>query len=171
MCGEKDAFYPVMLSGSGSPPRMRGKECRQYMAHLSPRITPAYAGKRASARHRQGSGGDHPRVCGEKLKSLLPTTRCLGSPPRMRGKVHLARLPIRRGRITPAYAGKRTAYQNILADGRDHPRVCGEKYCGHCYFLPPYGITPAYAGKSSLACCPWRLHRDHPRVCGEKHNI
>ena len=30
-------------------------------------------------------------------------------------------------RITPAYAGKRKFLYELDNDGRDHPRVCGEK--------------------------------------------
>ena len=46
VCGEKCKRIGKRQSGLGSPPRMRGKECREYMGHLCPRITPAYAGKR-----------------------------------------------------------------------------------------------------------------------------
>ena len=30
-------------------------------------------------------------------------------------------------RITPAYAGKSIQEKDVQQDGRDHPRVCGEK--------------------------------------------
>ena len=45
MCGEKYKIkkrYPLEM---GSPPHVRGKECRQYMPHLCAGITPACAGK------------------------------------------------------------------------------------------------------------------------------
>ena len=91
-------------------------------------------------------------------------------------------------RITPAYAGKRPVVAAVLNRGRDHPRLCGEKFVKSFKHVrtpgspPPMRgkalmpesfvnqarITPAYAGK--------RIHhdrlnaviRDHPRLCGEK---
>ena len=70
-------------------------------------ITPAYAGKSASAQILRHLYRDHPRVCGEKYISLPPYFFFVGSPPRMRGKegTPLENLP--KDRITPAYAGKR----------------------------------------------------------------
>ena len=72
--------------------------------------------------------------------------------------------------------------------GRDHPRVCGEKWmmprpgtlstgspprmrgkgCVIHYVYHLYGITPAYAGKRSSHAPRACIYRDHPRVCGEK---
>ena len=86
----------------------------------------------------------------------------------MRGKVLSSGVQIIMSRITPAYAGKRSANEVCSHLNRDHPRLCGEKQSGHsrrCVFqgspppmrgkgeLPcavdsPDGITPAYAGKS-----------------------
>ena len=71
---------------------------------------------------------------------------------------------------------------------RDHPRVCGEKFCvasdWQCVQGSPprmrgkergfddgqalLGITPAYAGKSVGQVELQLGVRDHPRVCGEK---
>ena len=93
------------------------------------------------------------------------------------------------GGITPAYAGKSEAKEFACKDGRDHPRVCGEKLSRWVYALssqgsPPrmrgketgtsqsyvrLGITPAYAGKSTTAGRGRMPSRDHPRVCGEKN--
>ena len=91
-------------------------------------------------------------------------------------------------RITPAYAGKRSAWPSVLRRQRDHPRVCGEKLPvrraaagragspprmrGKVAAISAYnaapGITPAYAGKSTLHRDDAPLSWDHPRVCGEK---
>ena len=90
--------------------------------------------------------------------------------------------------ITPACAGKRDANGNPCDCGRDHPRVCGEKF--FCRSLaavtrgsPPrvrgkvtllYAladkerITPACAGKSTAEPRLRITTGDHPRVCGEK---
>ena len=112
----------------------------------------------------------------------------MGSPPHMQGKEMPKGLVHRAAGITPAYAGKRTLFFVHYANGRDHPRVCGEKR-----FLPPSlafyggspprmrgkvfkkttgvlpkGITPAYAGKSLRLLGFPRSSQDHPRICGEK---
>ena len=177
-----------MLSGSGSPPRMRGKECRQYMAHLSPRITPAYAGKSHLLRFHPRLRQDHPRVCGEKIHRVDGAESTSGSPPRMRGKAQGTDIFELAQGITPAYAGKRLRIFARYECRGDHPRVCGEKLRASPELFdllgsPPRvrgkggglprprfggGITPAYAGKrKSPPDATWHTG-DHPRVCGEK---
>ena len=86
MCGEK-----MMKAGSncamlGSPPRMRGKECRSGMGAPGAGITPAYAGKRSTCALWLSQIQDRPRVCGEKELGPFLLTDVAGSPPRMRGK-------------------------------------------------------------------------------------
>ena len=147
---------------------MRGKGQVVSQLVALTRITPAYAGKRASAAQISALLKDHPRVCGEKRLLHGGCIGLVGSPPRMRGKVCQE-------------ATKRR-------ERRDHPRVCGEKsgWALLRRFLlgsPPrmrgkaaalltynqqYGITPAYAGKRQRHARPWTLPWDHPRVCGEK---
>ena len=86
-CGEKPQWAPITLLMLGSPPHMRGKERRQYMAQLGPGITPACAGKRLRAQSGCKTLGDHPRVCGEKAARVDRPEKGQGSPPRVRGKV------------------------------------------------------------------------------------
>ena len=167
---------------------MRGKEPDTIITELTDGITPAYAGKRVPRVYGLSVPGDHPRVCGEKMVSMIPHRRSRGSPPRMRGKVHGVVQELCRVGITPAYAGKRTLVGECPKPLWDHPRVCGEKNntaktYSNMEGSPPrmrgkgqagrkvvveLGITPAYAGKST----PDRLFLyhlgDHPRVCGEK---
>ena len=86
VCGEKVSLSASDSGLLGSPPRMRGKGTMPMLLDKCSRITPAYAGKRActtmaTTRHR-----DHPRVCGEKMMSLVFPLHPRGSPPRMRGK-------------------------------------------------------------------------------------
>ena len=106
VCGEKLYWHQLRCTGAGSPPRMRGKECREYMGHLCPGITPAYAGKRPSAGRLSGQSGDHPRVCGEKPGGRLRELVYPGSPPRMRGKDGRTSTGGLDVGITPACAGK-----------------------------------------------------------------
>ena len=66
-------------------------------------------------------------MCGEKMMKAGSNCAMLGSPPRMRGKVHCDCLSQFVDGITPAYAGKRTLSAKQALTRRDHPRVCGEK--------------------------------------------
>ena len=111
-----------------------------------------------------------------------------GSPPPMRGKVHVAALGLLAVRITPAYAGKRSESLLRPSCRKDHPRLCGEKSQSPFWMarMPgspppmrgkasllhlPYfnvGITPAYAGKRVRRKSRSPASRDHPRLCGEK---
>ena len=167
MCGEK-AISPYSAGiGTGSPPRVRGKEtCRPL--HCAGRgITPACAGKRTRWFYGGESMRDHPRVCGEKFPLDYISHAQTGSPPRVRGKVAAYKANNADLGITPACAGKRTRWFYGGESMRDHPRVCGEKWrragCKRPYpgspprvrgkarrtvffrFCP--GITPACAGK------------------------
>ena len=157
-----------MLQDMGSPPRMRGKEAVAMKPTVLTGITPAYAGKRNALLWPICRTRDHPRVCGEKqLVAELPKTS-LGSPPRMRGKVACTRKAASPFRITPAYAGKRTADhcdpQRRLGSP---PRMRG-KVAMRCPPMYSGRITPAYAGKRMVVRSWWPRSKDHPRVCGEK---
>ena len=188
MCGEKYPFLCANFFVLGSPPRVRGKGFQSFSAMMGRRITPACAGKRSFKAKQTAKTWDHPRVCGEKLDVFDTDKSHLGSPPRVRGKVHQhdAR-PAGKG-ITPACAGKRPLSSACILRDWDHPRVCGEKYqrkastntaigspprvrgkvYNSCIKMYPTGITPACAGKSLPHAHGLCRQRDHPRVCGEK---
>ena len=167
VCGEKSPSPAPCTRATGSPPRVRGKAAETYEKVVTYRITPAYAGKSLCPCLVRRSPEDHPRVCGEKMVSMIPHRRSRGSPPRVRGKGHDGVTHVLNLGITPAYAGKRDRPRSGPGTTRDHPRVCGEKiYCDEVLptdtgspprmrgkgllqiFVPePFGITPAYAGK------------------------
>ena len=86
---------------------MRGKEFFRESSHARSRITPAYAGKSLARKSLIGSMTDHPRLCGEKHRSLSHQYAQAGSPPPMRGKAAVYDALFTDARITPAYAGKR----------------------------------------------------------------
>ena len=65
---------------------MRGKGPCQALRFYADGITPAYAGKRETPKGCVEHGGDHPRLCGEKVRPLRPAFHPEGSPPPMRGK-------------------------------------------------------------------------------------
>ena len=108
----------------------------------------------------------------------------------MRGKETGTSMKQQDQRITPAYAGKRSAMESPVYPSRDHPRLCGEKSLQKRSVMwragspPPMrgkgkrihgintecGITPAYAGKRFSHLAFFLQSWDHPRLCGEKGN-
>ena len=152
VCGEKCIPLTRGHGRQGSPPRMRGKVQLGEIDLQDIWITPAYAGKSGPCPDRVPPAGDHPRVCGEKSQSTSASPRALGSPPRMRGKgVKQSNSRIRMG-ITPAYAGKRPARPGYAHNGRDHPRVCGEKGAAFRSLSSYWGSPPRMRGKG-VDCC------------------
>ena len=167
MCGEKIPENSMLFLGGGSPPHVRGKAMAEFGEILSPGITPACAGKREGNDHGGRSGGDHPRMCGEKPAPSNHPVPSGGSPPHVRGKGEAFLVMCAGTGITPACAGKRTGSVHDRLSVRDHPRMCGEKLVegvqdavewgspphvrgkvsGLVFCRPPSGITPACAGK------------------------
>ena len=151
-------------------------------------ITPACAGKSMAQLGPCGVGGDHPRMCGEKICVKLSLKSLFGSPPRMRGKALGDGSFLADKGITPACAGKSARRGIPFPASTNHPRVCGEKWWITVPSTPPWGspppvrgkasthsttaswtgITLACAGKSSILCLRFPRSGDHPRVCGEK---
>ena len=68
VCGEKLHLDVFCNNCEGSPPRMRGKACRQGGTLMDLGITPAYAGKSRIVFPHFQPFWDHPRVCGEKQR-------------------------------------------------------------------------------------------------------
>ena len=188
MGGEKGYGCLALCPCRGSPPHGRGKETGKTRRVQWPGITPAWAGKSSIQTTSYGALKDHPRMGGEKLVATPCTVRCTGSPPHGRGKAtKCAPQSIHTG-ITPAWAGKSGKKINPGSNGKDHPRMGGEKASPRAQKCeeegsPPHGrgkvsrtrfkrdqnrITPAWAGKR--ACCPSLSERrqDHPRMGGEK---
>ena len=167
LCGEKTEAALRTLEAKGSPPPMRGKVNKVKSAVVSAGITPAYAGKSVPVDPRRPLSGDHPRLCGEKVKRSRAIMQPRGSPPPMRGKDCSLNFLKSIARITPAYAGKSSRFCFPMNPSWDHPRLCGEKgfwnrcKCSREGSPPPmrgkvwlsvsFGfttrITPAYAGK------------------------
>ena len=105
--GEKRRLSECAQWAEGSPPRGRGKVNLGPQLGAGDRITPAWAGKRATPRKNGCPGGDHPRVGGEKWYHIILRRIRRGSPPRGRGKAHDHLVGTNKMGITPAWAGKR----------------------------------------------------------------
>ena len=108
LCGEKSAMSALADWTVGSPPPMRGKAVEFRGCDNLVGITPAYAGKRFRLFAWLRENGDHPRLCGEKIRRDGVIPPFLGSPPPMRGKGEDETIAAEDDRITPAYAGKRS---------------------------------------------------------------
>ena len=130
LCGEKKQVDVSQLNAQGSPPPMRGKANNFKLIVPDCRITPAYAGKRQIDPWYCVPSSDHPRLCGEKLKTCFIMLWVQGSPPPMRGKAPNVCGELFERRITPAYAGKSQELRYFSEYLRDHPRLCGEKSTG-----------------------------------------
>ena len=128
---------------------MRGKEVQGLLQDLVGGITPAYAGKSHTCSIGFPALQDHPRVCGEKEMASKNGMTTQGSPPRMRGKAVHHKHRHSPGRITPAYAGKRTRPRRWVRPPRDHPRVCGEKKVVVFPDFPGQGSPPRMRGKGT----------------------
>ena len=127
VCGEESMVAPSSGPCTGSPPRMRGRAGPNSAHNMASGITPAYAGKRASASPAPNVLWDHPRVCGEESIVRPNSAPGTGSPPRMRGRARVETAGKPAPGITPAYAGKRYQDSFPQSTSRDHPRVCGEE--------------------------------------------
>ena len=88
---------------------MRGKPEDFRVEVRKTRITPAHAGKTKLTAFEAKCGADHPRACGENGAKRIRITGKIGSPPRMRGKLHRRKAGSCAYRITPAHAGKTRA--------------------------------------------------------------
>ena len=147
MCGEKFVAEELKVNKQGSPPRVRGKVEVVNDRPAPPRITPACAGKRNCIKFFWIDTEDHPRVCGEKRVLMAFSELIKGSPPRVRGKDDSIGRSKFNARITPACAGKRHHRGHPSWQAQDHPRVCGEKYCGISLHLTIQGSPPRVRGK------------------------
>ena len=151
MCGEKTNGITPFLYRLGSPPRVRGKVNLTIRRKSQVRITPACAGKRVRPWDLMNLMRDHPRVCGEKVTNVPDWALDSGSPPRVRGKGRTLVLALRRSRITPACAGKRSSRTGYRYPCWDHPRVCGEKNSKLYLAVMKKGSPPRVRGKVPLS--------------------
>ena len=147
VCGEKAWSTFSSLKNSGSPPRMRGKDCARFADWRVVGITPACAGKSPQPFRVFFLHQDHPRTCGEKSFALCSIHQHRGSPPHMRGKGSQAGISRATDRITPAHAGKRAVLLLLSISAGDHPRTCGEKFPSKLLSVVILGSLPHVRGK------------------------
>ena len=147
-CGEKRQQAQRNHPNPGSPPQVRGKGLGEEDESTLPRITPAGAGKSAARAYIVVIALDHPRRCGEKTYTIATIFILLGSPPQVRGKAYIFSSSSMLTRITPAGAGKSIIMERRKANGKDHPRRCGEKPQYEHETLIMVGSPPQVRGKA-----------------------
>ena len=111
----------------GSSPRVRGEVRPPSSNILHCGIIPAGAGRRARTSRWRRRIGDHPRGCGEKIRSAMTVPTAVGSSPRVRGEGFWRGLNAEAVGIIPAGAGRRPQRRLARGEPQDHPRGCGEK--------------------------------------------
>ena len=85
MCGEHGLRDNILATSPGSSPHVRGARQSNARRIQTDGIIPACAGSTGKASSTQDSTRDHPRMCGEHLRSAGRTRIVLGSSPHVRG--------------------------------------------------------------------------------------
>ena len=114
-----------------------------------------------------------------------------GSSPRMRGKLYKRPPASGRTGLIPAHAGKTFGEPHGIAQGRAHPRACGEnaafkaldaldegssprmrgKHSAVMTVNSLVGLIPAHAGKTFEQGDTHITGGAHPRACGENYAV
>ena len=85
VCGELASWNQTARNCDGSSPRVRGTQVFDQPFATRRRIIPACAGNSIFASPRSRFRSDHPRVCGELVRSRVMSMSMVGSSPRVRG--------------------------------------------------------------------------------------
>ena len=126
VCGEHSHSPSAMSVPGGSSPHMRGTHPTAHVRPIRRGIIPAYAGNTSVGCMSHDRTGDHPRICGEHLKTVVPMVPTVGSSPHMRGTHRLGEQGHVQPGIIPAYAGNTRCRRCGRCRRGDHPRICGE---------------------------------------------
>ena len=185
-CGANTIAFGEFFVGSGSSPRMRGKQTGSPDLADSVRIIPAHAGQTWGPCREDGPEPDHPRACGANKYPMICHAGRFGSSPRMRGKPGALNVPHSSSRIIPAHAGQTLRCCCRRCDIPDHPRACGAnnpdcdrvvqdagssprmrgKHFHEVRVFDLGRIIPAHAGQTGIWVNTSMSPPDHPRACG-----
>ena len=172
----------------GSSPHTRGTPLGSHCWRSNPRFIPAYAGNAKSLAPHSSPHSVHPRIRGERARSIISRYAATGSSPHTRGTHDIGKDSDQRQRFIPAYAGN-AAPTNALHHGVSvHPRIRGERrvnsngpgdHCGSSPHTrgtllaclagrPVVRFSPAYAGNAHRRTPARRAIPVHPRIRGER---
>ncbi len=146
VCGERIVCAAGTVSTSGSSPRVRGTLSFPTSREDAERFIPACAGNAGDARRPPVRWPVHPRVCGERYRSLPQPRHVPGSSPRVRGTLHRLQRRVGRWRFIPACAGNANGTTGGGYSQSVHPRVCGERVCSALGALANHGSSPRVRG-------------------------
>ena len=167
VCGENANIVASFRVGSGSSPRVRGKQTPPFFLVSYTRLIPACAGKTAWCWSRSVRWSAHPRVCGENFSDIARWRSPAGSSPRVRGKRPSTPGQARQARLIPACAGKTMLTLRSALAYAAHPRVCGENARLGVEPGALSGSSPRVRGKPRRQLRASQRPGAHPRVCGE----
>ena len=85
VCGERFEIATLIISATGSSPRVRGTLQRRHVGDQQRRFIPACAGNARRASTATSRPSVHPRVCGERGERPASSVGGDGSSPRVRG--------------------------------------------------------------------------------------
>ncbi len=128
--GQRAYFKNDSVGLLGSSPRVRATHETRCGPHPLRRFIPACAGNAAGRRCAWPASPVHPRVYGERARTLSLSCRVTGSSPRVRRTRHRHRPLQLLPRFIPACAGNAAPREVPAASVPVHPRVCGERSCG-----------------------------------------
>ena len=188
VCGERCSTVVRLLPPPGSSPRVRGTRIRSLGGNPRCRFIPACAGNARVPDGRRNRRAVHPRVCGERGSSAVPSMTGAGSSPRVRGTLSCGFQDVKRHRFIPACAGNAKVPRQHAGGVTVHPRVCGERLCRCRTIRRTAGSSPRVRGTPSRESTSWAFTRFipacagnakqgpadcndspvHPRVCGER---
>ena len=189
MCGEHFNAVRSATSPQGSSPHVRGTLGHRVDRVPQLGIIPACAGNTIRFCGFRLCFRDHPRMCGEHMKTHDAEGYQAGSSPHVRGTLYDVRPWLARLGIIPACAGNTFVAFEFEGRYRDHPRMCGEHRLMPAEVTASTGSSPHVRGTRLVAWCDARLvgiipacagntmpcrrivgfRGDHPRMCGEHH--
>ena len=125
---------------------MRGARLASVLDPVPWGIIPADAGSTFFPLIGASSTADHPRGCGEHVKTSGLAFFPSGSSPRMRGAREIICLGVAQAGIIPADAGSTTGACRAASLPTDHPRGCGEHVYMHMLWVVMQGSSPRMRG-------------------------
>ena len=166
-CGEHAAIERLCDDLAGSSPRLRGTPPFPIRRLVAFRLIPAPAGNTDCALWSPFWGTAHPRACGEHGDVPSIKLQGIGSSPRLRGTLRLAK-----SGKPPTTAHPRACGEHTTKNGHTS-RICGSspRLRGTPLFdrltALPNRLIPAPAGNTGVVACGGTGQPAHPRACGE----
>ena len=167
-CGANMTAVDMKASGTGSSPRVRGKQTVDDSPTSITRIIPASAGQTPYARAITVRMPDHPRECGANQVNDTKVGDKNGSSPRVRGKRPTGPSPRAARRIIPASAGQTRWWPSWPRWWPDHPRECGANNATGGYGRKIDGSSPRVRGKRVSRVVELMMSGSSPRVRGKR---